>query len=93
MSENMIERVARAIEALMPNKSASEARIYARAAVAAMRDPTEAMRTAGNAESDWGTELEVWRAMIDAALRQHPHPPDCQKRLGLVQDCGSKPLP
>jgi hypothetical protein len=47
-----------------------EARACARAAIAAMREPTEAMVDAGwNASQGQGCFLE-WQAMVDAALAE-----------------------
>ena len=76
----MVERVAEAIIAALP-PGAIEAMPYeavwdfapaARAAIAAMREPTDAM--VDNfyeqflPDSPWGTMEVGWRAMIDAAL-------------------------
>ena len=87
MSESMVERVAKAIQAKAPvgyGMTKDEARDYARTAIAAMRDPDdamlEAMRTAprpmvlidsriGEANMIHKTE---WSAGIAAALRQVP---------------------
>jgi hypothetical protein len=41
----------------------------ARAAIAAMREPTEMMLWAGNEQLDCAGELRCWQAMIDEALR------------------------
>ena len=44
-----------------------------RAAIEAMREPTEVMENAGYAEWSHGTggfTSEIWRAMIDAALEE-----------------------
>ena len=42
----------------------------ARAAISAMREPTEAMKTAWNGPKPWDQDaLEVWQAMIDEALK------------------------
>ena len=62
----MIERVARAIVAA--DAMGSEAQ--ARAAIAAMREPTRAMADAANRATDdgAGNARTTWRAMIDAAL-------------------------
>lgn len=86
MSDNMVERVARAIDpdewALIDNKTAVtyDARGLslqrARAAIAAMREPTEAMADAparagvyaGDYTMHAGEATEAWQAMIDAAL-------------------------
>lgn len=78
MSGEMVERVARAIAttARFPNFT-DEVRDtflpHARAAIAAMREPTETMRDAGTMadEDQWaGNPPRVWRAMIDAALAE-----------------------
>lgn len=68
MSE-MVERVALAIL-----KSRSEGygpHTQARAAIEAMREPTEAMARAPTALADWEDSCAevVWDAMIDAALK------------------------
>jgi hypothetical protein len=86
VTEAMIERVALAISASVPNDTfakdvgMSELSAMARAAIAAMREPTEAMISAGDQRlSDcWSLEhgegfdedppMPVWQAMIDAAL-------------------------
>lgn len=82
MSE-MVERVARALYAVNTGGAASwedEAPEFqqwvceqARAAIAAMREPTEAMVEEGASEirAAGGPEF-VWRAMIDAALKGRP---------------------
>ena len=69
----MVERVADAIMAVV---SANEIHddvfeeAVARAAIAAMREPTEAMKRAA-----WVSGPEpLWRAMIDEALKQEPKP-------------------
>lgn len=70
MSDSMIERVAMAIldcEAAGPI-SGSAARVVARAAIEAMREPTLAMAGMGDRCSDPLDPRAVWRAMIDAAL-------------------------
>lgn len=74
MSE-MVEQVAKAIWELWSNidgvydqpawadlKEKDKCLDLARAAIEAMREPTKAMRLLGN-------DREIWRAMIDAALR------------------------
>lgn len=80
MSE-MVERVAGAIYDAAGDcdqeMNLAAARALARAAIAAMREPTEAMKAAGgfaymerggmNARD--GSD-DIWRAMIDAALKQ-----------------------
>ena len=80
----MIERVARALapQSLLPEHMWREFVEPARAAIEAMREPTEEMRIAGDTAPTahgWGlhaihgssefAECEpLWRAMIDAAL-------------------------
>lgn len=83
MTDNMIEKVARAIhscEAWSSFWSLDDARVLARAAIEAMRDETLAMRDAGAAElaAQWPNDdntpgfaaKNVWASMIDAALKQ-----------------------
>lgn len=80
MSGDIIERVARAILAEVPfgyGMTQSEAEKYARAAIAAMREPDEAMiraaRLAMIRDDLQPTESEVeagWRAAIDEALSE-----------------------
>lgn len=73
MSE-MIERVARALAKQdaypdLPNEPAWPGwREVARAAIAAMREPTEAMRIKGRYANEMSDATATWRAMIDAAL-------------------------
>ena len=64
----MIERVAQAILAKDPESlfTIHHAEVYARAAIAAMREPTKEMIEAGFWEGSVG--LNNYRAMIDAAL-------------------------
>lgn len=66
---NMIERVATAISgAPFPSKSSLR---KARAAIEAMRDPTEGMKAAWLGPEPWDQDaLKVWQAMIDAALSE-----------------------
>jgi hypothetical protein len=79
----MIERVAQAILAKDPEGmfSVHYARVYARAAIAAMREPTEAMyKSDYNIEMahshnhgfpwEWSNDVptKIWQLMIDAAL-------------------------
>jgi hypothetical protein len=49
---------------------------FARAALAAMREPTEKMTIAGSLRSDYSGTAEdagnQWRVMIDAALEEKP---------------------
>ena len=76
MSE-MVKRVARAIccrsDCFLPeNCQAAYAGTLekARAALAAMREPTDQMCHAGAYEQhDWKDSSQVWQAMIDEALR------------------------
>ena len=77
MSE-MVERVARAIWTMraesfphdsfddLPEHEKKMARIYARHAIEAMREPTEPMNEAG---SGFVQSEFAWEAMIDAALK------------------------
>jgi hypothetical protein len=75
MSE-MVERVASAVSEAMMDCSGieyreEEPRIVARAAIKAMRVPTQAMFEAGQAGDNW-SQMDarlIWRAMIDEALR------------------------
>ncbi len=88
MSNEMIDRVAKAIKdcgAYTPDWQGADEDliIMARAAIAAMREPTEAMMEAaadlhtqeGWCATDLGHEADpndmgnIWRAMIDAALK------------------------
>jgi hypothetical protein len=74
MSE-MVERVARAIakrqgEIMLgadPATQTADPRALARAAIAAMREPTEAMK-AVTSENTWHA-VQDWQAMIDEALK------------------------
>lgn len=94
MANEMIERVARAMWARNLERGAGEYcapwddetevlredwRSFARAAIEEMRDPSDAMRDAGNdtCESGRGDDnpIAVWRVMIDAALST-PSPVD-----------------
>lgn len=73
MVESMVERVARAIA--MKNegwtKNAKDYIPHARAAIEAMREPTEAMAEAAESPNDYrGTQYTTWRTMIDAALNE-----------------------
>ena len=65
---DMIERVTQAIFDKDPESlfTIHQARVYARAAIAAMREPTKAMKEAGF--WDGNVALHTYRAMIDAAL-------------------------
>ena len=68
---DMVERVARAIIREFPGDCAwGDAVAMARAAIAAMREPTEAIRdAAGKLISTQHLQADIWRAMIDAALK------------------------
>lgn len=76
MSEDMVERVARAIAYAVSLQSDSgvppkwsEWRDEARAAIEAMREPTPDMFLAAEkAGISFQTQQRVWPAMIDAAL-------------------------
>lgn len=85
MSSEMIERVAAAMHNKKPGGSimlpfqfqpdAEVFRVYARAAIEAMREPTKQMEKAGwemdPGDSDGNTDAKThWRAMIDAALKE-----------------------
>ena len=61
----MIERVAQALEDELPGGENYEA--LARAAIAALREPTEEMVLAAFPYTDPRIK-EIWQAMIDAAL-------------------------
>lgn len=84
MASDMVERVAKALarhefgdfdetwfghEAFM-----GDYRELARAAIAAMREPTEAMLEAAFAKTGYRTTAEEhWQLMIDAALQESSH--------------------
>jgi hypothetical protein len=89
MTDSMIERVARAIARahrigdlfIAPDGSAHKSEPWqgfvdhARAAIAAMREPTEAMASEGAFAVDGLFEpgaVAVWQAMTDAALKERP---------------------
>ena len=70
---NMVEKVAKAINDTMLNYGDYKPDELARAAIAAMREPTEEMVTAGESYTDsrFSEEddfLNGWQAAIDAAL-------------------------
>ncbi len=70
MSE-MVERVARAMLEDSDFKHWIDWESAARAAISAMREPTDAMVSAGLKLVDWNLGADdAWRAMIDAALPQ-----------------------
>jgi hypothetical protein len=78
MVDDLIERVARAIADANSENYDELPHLHtalARAAIAAMREPTEAMVSAGNAAQteEWGEQVAMdsrvpWRTMIDAAI-------------------------
>ena len=72
MTDTMIEQVARAL--LVADRSAITPDYYqrmARAAIEAMREPTEAMLDAGvNFRERNARTEQIWQAMIDAALSE-----------------------
>lgn len=70
----MIERVGEALrkeclEVFGSTWSNDVAWRFARTAIKAMREPTEAMKGATYMR-DWEA-LEIWQAMVDAALKEH----------------------
>ena len=79
MTDEMIEQVARAITEVLRAKGASSRMMEnagkdaARAAIAAMREPTLEMRHAGRrVKSSWlveNEEVEIWQNMIDESLK------------------------
>lgn len=81
MSDDMVERVARAIfvsaddeHNTWPTPDHPECMKMARAALAAMRDPTEAMKAVEGVHWDYSCHVcgglkEGWQAMIDEALK------------------------
>jgi hypothetical protein len=82
MTDDMIERVARAIY-VVDAQDTDGAGVYqrmARAAIAAMREPTEAMINGLRIAQECGDSTAalwaplVWRAMIDAALKGQNSP-------------------
>ncbi len=68
----MVDRVARATFRIRPDEAVPEkARLATVRGIAAMRDPNEAMLVAGYAAyRDRPQQDVVWRAMIDAALKE-----------------------
>lgn len=74
--EDMIERVARAIDAVFEPGGSNGAHTFsgqvtlaARAAIEAMREPTEAMVTAWFTAQAAESGNAMWNLMIDAALK------------------------
>jgi hypothetical protein len=87
MSESMVERVARAMakaaEVEVAKEFGREVRpeyminhrqflIEARAAISAIRIPTETMLKAGYAIGPENRTQEIWEDMVDAALKEGP---------------------
>ena len=83
MAGEMVERVARAIRSAAeavagqpsfdPRTQTVDERVMARAAIEAMREPTEAMRNAPMPDCFYyGTPspLDAWGRMIDAVLKE-----------------------
>lgn len=79
---DMVEKVARAIWTMrmeggwnsydeLPDNRKATVRTYARAAIEAMREPTELMFNAGHDCAGFGVD-DGWPAMIDAALAEAP---------------------
>ena len=63
--QTMIERVAKVMAELLDD-SEYNPKVYARAAIAAMREPSEAMCRVGSGR----LPREGWQAMIDAVLEE-----------------------
>lgn len=68
----MIEKIARAMELDLAKRGIlhSECALLARAALEAMREPTEAMFLVGNDTYEYDMTPERWCSMIDAALAE-----------------------
>lgn len=86
---DMVERVARALHESMSQQDIMgyldakiDAEVLARAAIEAMREPTEAMKLAGEVpiinsgsqDDAWSLSQGTYRAMIDAALASERKP-------------------
>ena len=69
-NSEMVERVAKVLERMTDSPPATYEEL-ACAAIAAMREPTEAMCDAGANDRPGRQQsyADVWRAMIDAALK------------------------
>ena len=66
---SIVKRVAQALQQEMETAPFDETAIaLARAAIAAMREPTEEMLNAGHEARAKATVNGIWHAMIDAAL-------------------------
>lgn len=73
MASEIIERVAKALEAPMIDMSPGmtpqgRLRLMARAAIKALREPTAEMLLAAQEQPGQQSYADVWRAMIDTAL-------------------------
>ena len=70
----MVEKVAAAIRNVNETTSgltySDLTREMARAAIAAMMEPTEAMLDAGDAADGYDVYVGVWTAMVQAALKE-----------------------
>ena len=66
----MLERVKAAIAKEMGYRDPQTVEFAARAAIAAMREPTEAMK---RNVSGTTTDIALYQAMIDAALKEESH--------------------
>ena len=67
-SMSMVDRVAQAIKEV---EFGNNWETMARAAIAAMREPTKEMKNAWTGPERWDQDaLEIWHAMIDAALKE-----------------------
>jgi len=83
MSETLVDRVAHELArlggAVAPNVT-DEHREKARVIIGAMREPTDAMETAGrDAREILSSTADVWHAMIDAALADRARPATLQR--------------
>ena len=74
---DMIERVAQAIFAKDPESlfTIHQARVYAKTAIEAMREPNESMRRklwlyGSHPDKEFVMDGGMWREMIDAALEE-----------------------
>jgi hypothetical protein len=73
MTDSMIERVGNVIAARLTIAIATgnlSMQDIARAAIEAMRNPTDAMEDVGNAMDGEVGALTTWQSMIDAALNE-----------------------
>ena len=69
---SIVKRVAQALQQEMGTAPFDETAAFAlaRAAIAAMREPTEEMLNAGHEARAKATVNGIWHAMIDAALEE-----------------------